>query len=140
MGIAYAAPIYFFIQYLELSPLTSLNEKRREVMVSKKELKTILPTIGLAYILPSVAMFAVPGLVNRQSINGIFSPAFSSLRICYSTNASRPLLIFGEQRGRRKRLRNRSSPRLRTLRCCIRNCISLPMDQVSEFNGRYILF
>ncbi|PMD12640.1 hypothetical protein NA56DRAFT_586838 [Hyaloscypha hepaticicola] len=46
------------------------------IMVSKKELKTILPTIGLAYILPSMAMFAVPGLVNRQWINGVFFQPF----------------------------------------------------------------
>lgn len=70
------APIYFFIQYVERSPVTSSKDGRRGIMVSKKELKTILPTIGLAYILPSMAMFAVPGLVNRQWINGVFFQPF----------------------------------------------------------------
>ena len=76
MGGAYVAPMYFFIQYVERSPVASLEERRRGMMVRKKEMKTILPTIGLAYILPSVAMFAVPGLVNRQWINGVFFQPF----------------------------------------------------------------
>jgi hypothetical protein len=69
--------MYFFIQYVERSPVASLEERRRGMMVSKKEMKTILPTIWMAYILPSVAMFAVPGLVNRQWINGVFFQPFS---------------------------------------------------------------
>jgi hypothetical protein len=76
VGIAYVAPLYFFIQYVEGPPVTSSEERRRRMMVSKKEIKNILPTIGLAYILPSVAMFAVPGLVNRQWINGVFFQPF----------------------------------------------------------------
>jgi hypothetical protein len=76
MGIAYVAPIYFFIQYVERSPVTPSVDGRRGMMIRRKELKTILPTIGLAYILPSVATFAVPGLVNRQWINGVFFQPF----------------------------------------------------------------
>jgi hypothetical protein len=76
VGIAYVAPLYFFIQYVERSPVSFTEERRRGMTVSKKEIKNILPTIGLAYILPSVAMFAVPGLVNRQWINGAFFQPF----------------------------------------------------------------
>ena len=84
------APMYFFIQYVEHSPVTSLNERRRGMMVSKKEMKTILPTIWMAYILPSVAMFAVPGLVNRQWINGVFFQPFP----LYAYAIQRVLLTF----------------------------------------------
>jgi hypothetical protein len=46
------------------------------MMVNGKELKAILPSIGIAYVLPSVAMFAVPGLINRQWINGVLFQPF----------------------------------------------------------------
>jgi hypothetical protein len=90
VGIAYVAPLYFFIQYVEGPPVTSSEERRRRMMVSKKEIKNILPTIGLAYILPSVAMFAVPGLVNRQWINGVFFQPFP----LYAYAIQRTLLNF----------------------------------------------
>jgi hypothetical protein len=38
--------------------------------------KTIIPTLMLSYALPTVAMFAVPGLANRQWINGVFWQPF----------------------------------------------------------------
>jgi hypothetical protein len=82
--------MYFFIQYVERSPVASLEERRRGMMVSKKEMKTILPTIWMAYILPSVAMFAVPGLVNRQWINGVFFQPFP----LYAYAIQRTLLAF----------------------------------------------
>jgi hypothetical protein len=38
--------------------------------------KTIIPTILISYILPSVAMVVTPGLANRQWINGLFWQPF----------------------------------------------------------------
>lgn len=38
--------------------------------------KTILPTIALSYVLPTVGMLLAPGLSNRLWINGVFWQAF----------------------------------------------------------------
>ena len=43
--------------------------------MKRNELKT-LPMVELAYIAPTIAMFIVPGLVNRQWINGVFFQPF----------------------------------------------------------------
>lgn len=45
-------------------------------MTKVSSAKTIIPTIAISYILPSVAMFVVPGLTNRQWINGLFFQPF----------------------------------------------------------------
>jgi hypothetical protein len=61
--------------------------------VKRNELKTTLPTIGLAYIAPTVAMFTVPGLVNRQWINGVFFQPFP----LYAAVVQRLLARFAKQ-------------------------------------------
>lgn len=38
--------------------------------------KTIIPTIMLSYVLPSIAMFVAPTLASRQWINGVFWQPF----------------------------------------------------------------
>jgi hypothetical protein len=45
-------------------------------MTKVSSAKTIIPTVAISYILPSVAMFVVSGLTNRQWINGLFFQPF----------------------------------------------------------------
>jgi hypothetical protein len=66
--------MYYFMTYIQSPASTYFTAEKRRVY--KKELETILPTIGIAYIVPTVAMFAVPGLVNKQWINGVFFQPF----------------------------------------------------------------
>lgn len=70
LGGAYIAPLYFFIHYIESDIQRYATEETRKV--EKLSQRTILLTIGIAYLLPRVLMFHVPGLENRQWINGVF--------------------------------------------------------------------
>jgi hypothetical protein len=45
-------------------------------VVRKQDRMIILPTIAISYIVPSIAMFVVPGLTNRQWVNGVFFQLF----------------------------------------------------------------
>lgn len=73
-GIGYVAPIYFFLHYVQ-SPLENYQAADNRLTQSRP-IKTIIPTLTLSYILPSIAMFAAPGLTTRQKINGLFWQPF----------------------------------------------------------------
>ena len=74
LGGAYIAPLYFFIHYVENSIHSYATPETRRV--KKLDLKTILLTIGLSYVVPRAAMFNFPGLENKQWINGVFFQPF----------------------------------------------------------------
>ncbi|KAF8857859.1 monooxygenase [Acephala macrosclerotiorum] len=67
-GIGFIAPIYFFLHYVQ-SPLENYAAADNRMAVISSA-KTIIPTITLSYILPSIAMFVAPKLAIRQCING----------------------------------------------------------------------
>lgn len=67
-------PIYYFLHYVQ-SPLENYaagGSRTVDIVTAK----TIIPTIVLSYLVPTVAMYTVPGIVNRQWINGLFWQAF----------------------------------------------------------------
>jgi hypothetical protein len=74
VGGAYIAPLYFFIHYVESDILRYSSAEMRRV--EKLNFKTILLTIGIAYVVPALLMFRVHGLENRQWINGVFFQPF----------------------------------------------------------------
>ncbi|KUJ21599.1 FAD/NAD(P)-binding domain-containing protein [Mollisia scopiformis] len=73
-GIGYIAPIYYFLHYVQ-SPLENYAAPDNRMM-QMGPVKTIIPTILLSYILPSVAMFTAPSLTTRQWVNGLFWQPF----------------------------------------------------------------
>ncbi|KAI9746304.1 MAG: hypothetical protein M1818_000015 [Claussenomyces sp. TS43310] len=79
-GIGYVAPLYYFLQYVQ-SPLENYAAADNR-MTNVAYAKTILPSIAISYVLPTVAMFAAPSLGARQWINGVFwqpFPIYASL-------------------------------------------------------------
>jgi hypothetical protein len=73
-GIGLVAPIYYFLHYIQ-SPLENYYAPDNR-LTQVGPVKTIIPTIIITYILPSIAMFAAPSLATRQWINGVFWQAF----------------------------------------------------------------
>ncbi|KAL2068087.1 hypothetical protein VTL71DRAFT_16185 [Oculimacula yallundae] len=73
-GLGFIAPIYYFLHYIQ-SPL-SMYAAPDNRLTNVASAKVIVPTIALSFILPSVAMFAAPGIANRQWINGLFFQPF----------------------------------------------------------------
>ncbi|TVY89097.1 Paxilline synthesis protein A [Lachnellula willkommii] len=73
-GLGFIAPIWFFLHYVQ-SPLENYKAPDNR-LTQISAVKTIIPTIILSYILPSIAMCYVPGLENRQWINGLLWQAF----------------------------------------------------------------
>lgn len=73
-GIGYIAPVYCFLHYIQ-SPLEKYAAADNR-MAQIGGVKTIIPTIVISYIVPSIAMLFVPGLANRQWINGVFWQPF----------------------------------------------------------------
>ncbi|TVY29863.1 Citreoviridin biosynthesis protein [Lachnellula hyalina] len=73
-GLGFIAPIWFFLHYVQ-SPLENYHAAENR-LTQIGAVKTIIPTIMLSYILPSIAMCYVPGLENRQWINGLLWQAF----------------------------------------------------------------
>jgi hypothetical protein len=73
-GIGFLAPIYYFIHYVQ-SPLENYATAENR-MTRTSSIKTIIPTVAITYALPTVASFALPGLTNRQWINGLFFQPF----------------------------------------------------------------
>ena len=73
-GIGYIAPIYFFLHYVQ-SPLENYHASDNR-LTQIGPVKTIIPTILLSYIVPTVAMFAAPTLATRQWVNGLFWQPF----------------------------------------------------------------
>jgi len=73
-GIGYIAPVYYFLHYVQ-SPLEKYVAADNR-MTQMGPAKTIIPSIVLSYVLPSIIMFAAPGLATRQWVNGIFWQPF----------------------------------------------------------------
>ena len=73
-GLGFIAPIWFFLHYVQ-SPLENYHAADNR-LTQIGAVKTIIPTIMLSFILPTIAMCYVPGLENRQWINGLFWQAF----------------------------------------------------------------
>ncbi|CZS93669.1 uncharacterized protein RAG0_03844 [Rhynchosporium agropyri] len=73
-GLGFIAPIYYFLHYVQ-SPL-SMYAAPDNRLTNIASAKVIVPTIAISYILPSVAMFAAPGIANKQLINGLFFQPF----------------------------------------------------------------
>ncbi|KAH7393459.1 hypothetical protein BKA64DRAFT_577828 [Cadophora sp. MPI-SDFR-AT-0126] len=73
-GLGFIAPIYYFLHYVQ-SPL-SMYAAPDNRLTNVASAKVIIPTIAASFILPSVAMFAAPGIANRQWINGVFFQPF----------------------------------------------------------------
>lgn len=79
-GIGYVAPIFYFLHYIQ-SPLENYHAADNR-LTQMSRVKTVLPTIMGAYVIPTVSMFAARGLSTRQWINGFFwqpFPIYSSL-------------------------------------------------------------
>lgn len=79
-GLGFIAPIWYFLHYVQ-SPLENYSAADNR-MTTISSAKTIIPTITLSYILPSIAMFIAPQLSTRQWINGLIwqpFPIYASL-------------------------------------------------------------
>lgn len=74
VGHGYIAPLYYFFHYVQ-SPLENYAAADNR-LTNVGSVKTIIPTVALSYILPSIAMFTAPGLNTRQWINGFFWQPF----------------------------------------------------------------
>lgn len=68
------APIYFFLHYVQ-SPMENYHASDNR-LTQIGAVKTIIPTILLSYVAPTVAMFAAPTLATRQWVNGLFWQPF----------------------------------------------------------------
>ncbi|KAL5328898.1 hypothetical protein ACEPPN_002407 [Leptodophora sp. 'Broadleaf-Isolate-01'] len=99
-GIGYIAPIYCFFHYIQ-SPLENYAAADNR-MTQLGGVKTIIPTIVLSYIVPTVTMFFVSGLANRQWINGIFWQPF----LVYGAILQRILPLFVKDTTQRDRVSN----------------------------------
>ncbi|OBT83656.1 hypothetical protein VE02_07639 [Pseudogymnoascus sp. 03VT05] len=73
-GIGYMAPIYFFLHYVQ-SPMENYHASDNR-LTQIGAVKTIIPTILLSYVVPTIAMFAAPTLATRQWVNGLFWQPF----------------------------------------------------------------
>ena len=62
-GIGFVAPIYYFLHYVQ-SPMENYAAADNR-MCEMDAVKTIIPTIALSYVVPTLAMFTWPGLANR---------------------------------------------------------------------------
>jgi hypothetical protein len=80
-GLGFIAPIWFFLHYVQ-SPLENYQAADNR-LTQVGAVKTIIPTIILSFIIPSIAMCYVPGLHNRQWINGLFWQAFPLYAAAY---------------------------------------------------------
>lgn len=68
------APIYYFLHYV-ISPLENYHAADNR-LVHIGDVKIVIPTIIISYILPSIAMFIAPTIASRQWINGVFWQPF----------------------------------------------------------------
>ncbi|KAL2075500.1 hypothetical protein VTL71DRAFT_443 [Oculimacula yallundae] len=68
-GIGFIAPVYCFLHYIQ-SPLEKYAAADSR-MLQISGAKTIIPTLVLSYVVPTLAMFFMPGQANRQWINGV---------------------------------------------------------------------
>lgn len=73
-GIGLIAPLYYFLHYVQ-SPVENYHAADNR-LTQMGPVKTIIPTIIVSYILPSIAMFVAPSLATRQWVNGVFWQPF----------------------------------------------------------------
>jgi hypothetical protein len=73
-GLGYIAPIWFFLHYVQ-SPVSNYYAADQR-LTKVNAVKTIIPTIALTFLLPSIAMLAAKDLTTRQWINGLFWQLF----------------------------------------------------------------
>jgi hypothetical protein len=69
-GIGIIAPIYYFLHYVQ-SPLENYHAADNR-LCQIGGVKTIIPSLTISYILPSIIMFAAPSLATRQFVNGLW--------------------------------------------------------------------
>ena len=74
LGLGFVAPVYFFLHYIQCPVDNYHAMDNRLTQIGR--VKSIVPSVTLAYILPAVTMLTVPGLANRQWINGFFWQLF----------------------------------------------------------------
>ncbi|CZS99224.1 uncharacterized protein RCO7_00515 [Rhynchosporium graminicola] len=99
-GIGYIAPIYCFLHYIQ-SPLENYAAADNR-MAQISGAKTIIPTVVLSYVIPTLTMFFIPGLANRQWVNGIFWQPFP----VYGAILQRILPTFVKDTTQRDRISN----------------------------------
>lgn len=99
-GIGFIAPIYCFLHYVQ-SPLENYAAADNR-MLQIGGVKTIIPTIVLTYIIPTIGMFFAPGIENRQWINGIFWQPFP----VYGAILQRILPLFVKDTTKEDRVQN----------------------------------
>ncbi|PVH89546.1 BcBOA8 protein [Cadophora sp. DSE1049] len=99
-GIGFIAPIYCFLHYVQ-SPLENYAAADNR-MLQLSNVKTIIPTVVLTYIIPTVGMFFAPGLASRQWINGLFWQPFP----VYGAILQRILPLLVEDTTARDRVQN----------------------------------
>ncbi|RDL35444.1 Uncharacterized protein BP5553_07375 [Venustampulla echinocandica] len=73
-GLGFIAPIYFFLHYIQ-SPLENYQPAENR-LTNMRAVKTIIPTIVLTFLLPTIVMMAAPQLEGRQWVNGLFWQLF----------------------------------------------------------------
>ncbi|KAL3425892.1 FAD binding domain-containing protein [Phlyctema vagabunda] len=79
-GLGFIAPIYFFLHYIQ-SPQENYHAADMR-MTQMGPVKTIIPTVMLSYVIPSIAMMTASSLSTRQWINGLIwqpFPIYASL-------------------------------------------------------------
>lgn len=74
IGIGYVAPLYFFLHYIQCPVDNYHAMDNRLTQIGR--VKSIVPSVILAFIIPAVTMFTVSGLENRQWVNGLFWQPF----------------------------------------------------------------
>ena len=99
-GLGFIAPIWFFLHYVQ-SPLENYQAADNR-LTQVGAVKTIIPTIIFSFILPTIAMCYVPGLHNRQWINGLLWQAFP----LYAAVYQRVLAPFVEDTTEEDRISN----------------------------------
>ena len=99
-GIGFIAPIYCFLHYVQ-SPLENYAAADNR-MLQIGGVKTIIPTIVLTYIIPTIGMFFAPGIGNRQWINGVFWQPFP----VYGAILQRILPLFVKDTTKEDRVQN----------------------------------
>jgi hypothetical protein len=69
-GIGFIGPLYYFIHYIQTPQENYLAADN--LMVPIADAKVIIPTIGIGYLAPTIAMFLHFPVESRQLLNGIW--------------------------------------------------------------------
>jgi hypothetical protein len=110
-GIGIIAPLYYFLHYVQ-SPIENYHAADNR-LVQMGPVKTIIPTIILSYVLPSIAMYTAPRLATRQWVNGMFWQPFP----VYAAILQRIFGLFVKDTTQKDRVRNTEAdmPHLRRI-------------------------